>query len=535
MSLNSKTNNNDDSKTYDVFSEMPEKQIILNICFNNETGRLVLSDNYNNHYLCDMFGRIKTKFFPNVTGTVNYKERRKKLLSAKQTRARNIFKSVAQSSRPCTSKQKKEDINYHPTTRKFEGYSKFPRPLSSTFTNIPSFEMKDNIKKELVNDLKQYFSDTKNKLFFEKTGDNIGLSYLTQDLNEFDHIKEDIQKLILIINNTLDNIKEGYKNKLNLFYKLPVVKALTKFEKFLSLNKDVTVINGRKLQQPNQQIVKKYNSIQNVISSAGIKTNKNKYHSVTSSSTRNNKNQMKRRDLILASFNYKNKVIKAKDLEKNKDCFNLYFKGNDMTIGRFLKMDFGNFLYEDQTKPVLNINSELTKKQKNNSSFDFSKISKLKTPKHTEKIVGNTDFTKFTEESVKEKNEGTNNISFISNMSENEKKYESVNIINVKSNKILKADFEKEQKLLEGYKNKEKRKPYFLQKTNKPKFKSNGELYDHNMDILRKTNPIAFKLQKEKEDFDLKQLQRKVNMFKINSNNVMKGKVFQQKRRDSVI
>ena len=120
-------------------------------------------------------------------------------------------------------------------------------------------------------------------------------------------------------------------------------------------------------------------------------------------------------------------------------------------------------------------------------------------------------------------------------MSENEKKYESINVINVKSNKLLKEEFEKEQKLLEGFKNKEKRKPYFLQKTNKPKFKSNGELYDRNMDILRKTNPIAFKIQKQKEDFDLKQLKKKVDMYKINSNNVMKGKVFKPTRRDSVV
>ena len=540
MNSISKTNTNDDRNVYNIFSKSPDEQIIKNICFINETGRLILSDNFNNHFLCDIFGRIKTKFLPNVTGTLDNRERRKRLFSAKQTKAKNILNSKTQTSRPCTANPKIENINYqnyHPTTRKFEGYSKFPRPLSPTFSNIPPFEIKDNIKKELINDLKKYFSDAKNKIFFEKNDDNIGLSYLTQDLNEYDYIKEDTQKLIHIINNTLNNIKEEYKNKLNLFNKIPIVKALNKFKNYLSLNKDVTIINGRKLEQPNQQILKKYKSIQQTISKAGLKKN-NKYRPLTSSTMRNNKNQtnqVNQRDLILGSFNIKHKTIKVKEIEKNKDCLNIYFKGNDMTIGKYLKMDFGNFLYEDHAKPILNTNTELIKKQKNNNVLDNSKPLKLKPEKHKDKIAGSTDFTKFTEESVKEKNDEINNISFISNMSENEKKYESINVINVKSNKLLKEEFEKEQKLLEGFKNKEKRKPYFLQKTNKPKFKSNGELYDRNMEILRKTNPIAFKIQKQKEDFDLKQLKKKVDMYKINSNNVMKGKVFKPTRRDSVV
>ena len=50
-------------------------QLILNICYETETGKLILSDNYNNHYLCDLFGRIKTKFKPKVTGQASYTQR----------------------------------------------------------------------------------------------------------------------------------------------------------------------------------------------------------------------------------------------------------------------------------------------------------------------------------------------------------------------------------------------------------------------------------------------------------------------------
>ena len=42
-----------------------KEQLILNICYDMERGKLILSDNYNNHYFCDLFGRIKTKFLPN--------------------------------------------------------------------------------------------------------------------------------------------------------------------------------------------------------------------------------------------------------------------------------------------------------------------------------------------------------------------------------------------------------------------------------------------------------------------------------------
>ena len=52
------------------------EQLILNLTYEAETGRLILSDNYNNHYLCDLFGRIKTKFLPNITGQASYIERK---------------------------------------------------------------------------------------------------------------------------------------------------------------------------------------------------------------------------------------------------------------------------------------------------------------------------------------------------------------------------------------------------------------------------------------------------------------------------
>ena len=90
--------------------------------------------------------------------------------------------------------------------------------------------------------------------------------------------------------------------------------------------------------------------------------------------------------------------------------------------------------------------------------------------------------------------------------------------------KYIKNNFFKEKKLLKGFETEERKGPILLIKNLKPKLKTNGELFDEDLNILRKTNPIAFKLQQKKDEFDMKQLIKKVNMLKVNEKNIMKGK-----------
>ena len=136
-----------------------EEPIIQNICFDDESGRLILSDSNNNHYLCDLFGRKKKKFKPNVTGRASYLERKKLFpLSLKNS---EIQKELDR-----TTKY----VDYFPSTRKFEGYSKFPRPIAPPFCNIPDYEMRELKKRELIEHLVKYFSDdiAKKKYFKKK-------------------------------------------------------------------------------------------------------------------------------------------------------------------------------------------------------------------------------------------------------------------------------------------------------------------------------------------------------------------------------
>ena len=103
----------------------------------------------------------------------------------------------------------------------------------------------------------------------------------------------------------------------------------------------------------------------------------------------------------------------------------------------------------------------------------------------------------------------------------------------IKQLKYLENNFMKETKLLKGFEKEERKGPILLLKNLKPKLKTNGELFDEEIALLRKTNPIAFKIQEQKDDFDLKQLIKKVNMLKVNEKNIMKGKKLQIKKEKS--
>ena len=97
----------------------------------------------------------------------------------------------------------------------------------------------------------------------------------------------------------------------------------------------------------------------------------------------------------------------------------------------------------------------------------------------------------------------------------------------------IKNNFFKEKKLLKGFETEERKGPILLIKNIKPKLKTNGELFDQNIELLRRTNPIAFQLQEKKDEFDLKQLRKKVNMLKVNEENIMKGKKLKTKKETS--
>ena len=223
----------------------------------------------------------------------------------------------------------------------------------------------------------------------------------------------------------------------------------------------------------------------------------------------NVKKNINRRNHSIDTFIGKNNHLINNDISKT--------SFNDLTLGKKIYMDFGTFSYEE------------AKKQKDNNNMAFTQENTLYS---LNKEI--TEATKATESNYLDKNEKRNktlnnkkiknNLSFLSKMSENEKKYEKENKRHIKNLNYILTHLNRENKLLKGYQMEERKGFIHLYKNLKPKYKNNGELYEEDMALLRKTNPIAFRLQEKKDEFDLKQLIKKVNTQKINADNVMKGK-----------
>ena len=170
--------------------------------------------------------------------------------------------------------------------------------------------------------------------------------------------------------------------------------------------------------------------------------------------------------------------------------------------------------------------------------FSFSERGKT-SPVQENTKKKETEITKETEQSLYVKTIDnkikSNNISFISKIFDEGKKNKKNLMKRIKQMKYLKNNLLKEKQLLKGFEAEERKAPMLLIKNLKPKLKTNGELFDEDIKLLKKTNPIAFQLQQKKDEFDMKQLIKKVNMLKVNEKNIMKGKNLVITKRQSTI
>lgn len=474
-------------------------KIIKQICFDPDSGRLILSDSDNNHFLCDIYGEKTKSFIPYVSGCITGKRR-------------NQLFPLSSSSTPSMGGKKTNYIEYFPTIRKFEGYSQFPRPIVPPLSNILHYELPNKGKRELIDQLQKYFAVDRIQYILQLKNENKSLNYLTCDLNMYDSVKQDSETLIKLIDNTIDEYKVVYKYKMNILHKNPVVKALTQFKKVLISNGSMKVINGRDLNLPNIDIQEKFYIINKIINRKGL--------------TRS--------------------IKESKDeCVKNEDGYNfLYRSGNGRYEFSPKKVKFGVFSYEnerleeerrlkeEEERKIKEEEDRKKQEEEEKKAQEEAKKQPLKEeneenpfPEGEEEQKDNEEVKEEVKEDNKEPEEKiednisiSENISFISADTQAERRAEE-EMLRIQREKEL---AEREVRFLSGFieEIKKPKENMIIRKYQPPKLKTNGELFFENLNLLKKTNPIANKHQEEKDLYDLKQLRKKRHQNKINANNI---------------
>src|SRR5690348_9224895 len=111
--------------------------VIKQIYFDEDSGKLMLSDDDNNHYLCNIYGNKLTEFTPGKSGCLSREERGLHLINMER--------------------YKLSTKTYLPTIKHFDGYTHFPRPRVAPFGNCEDFDKQTHNKEKLIALLKQNF------------------------------------------------------------------------------------------------------------------------------------------------------------------------------------------------------------------------------------------------------------------------------------------------------------------------------------------------------------------------------------------
>jgi hypothetical protein len=213
--------------------------VIKQIYFDEDTGKLMLSDGDNHHYLCNIYGDKLTEFIPNVSGCLTREERGLHLVNMDRYKLSNKA--------------------YLPNIKCFEGYAPFPRPRVTPLGNCEEFDKQKHNKEKLIALLKLNFKCPKVlELFESKTND--GYEHYTAPLAQ-DSTKDDRLRLIKIIDDYFEEYRRKNKYKLNMMPKDVTVKALKRFRKLLIDNIDINIIHGRPIASPGKYIKKKYEEV----------------------------------------------------------------------------------------------------------------------------------------------------------------------------------------------------------------------------------------------------------------------------------
>ena len=529
---------------YSIFDELP---LIKNISYEMDSGKYLLLDNKGNNYICDIFGRQKPIFKKNISGFINAEQR--KMLRRVKSHSNIINSNQTKNIPVATNKAKEETKSYFPSIKRFEGYAPFPRPLCPPFVNIPQYSINENYKKVLIKEYEKNLEVNENKKIFAKPNENKGLSFLTSDvkgyfdkekekeinnINNIDNKKKDDKLYIIkMIDNTVSDYKIRYKCDLKeLINNHSIIRALLHLKKNLINNNETNIINGRKLKEPNANVINEYKIIHNKLFNFNEKEKiKNEHKRLikcySQMSLMNAKHNINNNDKNI----YGRKILKKISLKKTP------INTNTEQVISIIKNDYDNKGIKELFVDYNNINKN------NESNFSISKQineniknQNVYDEQETKESIGTRaninllNFRNNTSESNKE-----DNLSVISILNENEKnKFINFNK-KIKYLKSLKKSSEKEKKNLEGFQKDEPKKPkeFNINEEEPPKYRDFGEIYKKELETLEKLNPILFNLQKKKDENDMKKMIKKKEFKKLNEKIIMKGKTLKIKKPPS--
>ena len=325
-----------------------------------DIGKLELVDYKGTITECNIYGSPKKKFFTDITGINNFKERLQKGL-IKEFKYKN--KSL-----------------YMPKTLNFEGSMMFPRPISLPFVNQTekADKLVDTVKKE-----GRIFELKNKKIFSLKKplkDNNIIPSFICHKIGK--NNPNDRNKLIKLIDNFITEKKEEHKLESDYIHRAPSIKALKNYKKKLNENMTNDLYNGKIIAPTNQKdIMLKYNSIRKAIYNSGIKNSKKKllqnfdiskivnyetYKNLYKIKGVGDKNNIFKHPEMLTTFSSENNTLKDVNLtDSNEDINYRTFLPNERqknsmnkTHSSYTKIKYK--LSNNKNKPILKDNNEYT-------------------------------------------------------------------------------------------------------------------------------------------------------------------------------
>ena len=325
-----------------------------------DIGKLELVDYKGTITECNIYGSPKKRFFTDITGINNFKERLQK----------GLIKEL---------KYKNKSL-YMPKTLNFEGSMMFPRPISLPFVNQTekADKLVDTVKKE-----GRIFELKNKKIFSLKKplkDNNIIPSFICHKIGK--NNPNDRNRLIKLIDNFITEKKEEHKLESDYIHRAPSIKALKKYKKKLYENMANDLYNGKLIAPTNQKdIMLKYNSIRKAIYNSGIKNSKKKllqnfdiskivnyetYKNLYKIKGVGDKNNIFKHPEMLTTFSSENNTLKDVNLtDSNEDINYRTFLPNESqknsmnkTHSSYTKIKYK--LSNNKNKPILKDSNEYT-------------------------------------------------------------------------------------------------------------------------------------------------------------------------------